>query len=423
MAKLHFHYSTMNAGKSTLLLQAAHNYRERGMEVFLLTARLDTRAGHGRIGSRIGLGQDAETFGGEDDLFAVIAAAHGKAQLACVFIDEAQFLTDKQVWQLARVVDDLGLPVMAYGLRVDFRGQLFPGSAALLALADSLREVRTICHCGRKALCVDDGSTDATYALLRTAAAADPRIRVLENPGKGPSDARNHGAAQASGELLAFCDADDLWATDKLAALEAAFADPACDGAFGRVSFFERRAEDARSVSSVPSAPLSIPMLLGENPVCTMSNIGLRARVFAQSGGLRREMVHNEDLDWLIRLVGMGARIDPLDRILVHYRVSRSGLSADIERMRAGRAMALESAACFGFQPDAQAEAVHLRYLARRALRVGLGGTTALGLALRGLALAPARFLTPMHRGCGTLAGALIAPALPAPMRRALFSR
>ncbi|SDG73685.1 thymidine kinase [Alloyangia pacifica] len=154
MAKLHFNYSTMNAGKSTLLLQAAHNYRERGMEVFLLTARLDTRAGHGRIGSRIGLGQEAETFDGEDDLFALISTVHQKTPLACVFIDEAQFLTEEQVWQLARVVDDLGLPVMAYGLRVDFRGQLFPGSAALLALADSLREVRTICHCGRKATMV-----------------------------------------------------------------------------------------------------------------------------------------------------------------------------------------------------------------------------------------------------------------------------
>ncbi|MBE9636673.1 thymidine kinase [Salipiger mangrovisoli] len=163
MAKLHFHYSTMNAGKSTLLLQAAHNYRERGMEVFLLTAQLDTRAGLGRIGSRIGLGQEAETFGTEDDLFAVIAAAHDKTPLACVFIDEAQFLSEEQVWQLARVVDDLGLPVMAYGLRVDFRGQLFPGSAALLALADSLREVRTICHCGRKATMVirQDGSGKA----------------------------------------------------------------------------------------------------------------------------------------------------------------------------------------------------------------------------------------------------------------------
>ncbi|ANT60654.1 thymidine kinase [Salipiger sp. CCB-MM3] len=154
MAKLHFHYSTMNAGKSTLLLQAAHNYRERGMEVFLLTAKLDTRAGQGRIGSRIGLGQEAETFAAEDDLFAMIAAAREATPLACIFIDEAQFLTEEQVWQLARVVDDLKLPVMAYGLRVDFRGKLFPGSAALLALADTLREVRTICHCGRKATMV-----------------------------------------------------------------------------------------------------------------------------------------------------------------------------------------------------------------------------------------------------------------------------
>ena len=154
MAKLYFHYSTMNAGKSTLLLQAAHNYRERGMEVWLLTAALDTRAGRGRIESRIGIGEDAETWGAQDDLFARIAARLAQGPCACVFLDEAQFLTRDQVWQLARAVDDLGVPVMCYGLRVDFRGELFPGSAALLALADEMREVRTICHCGRKATMV-----------------------------------------------------------------------------------------------------------------------------------------------------------------------------------------------------------------------------------------------------------------------------
>ncbi|EPX82259.1 thymidine kinase [Salipiger mucosus] len=154
MAKLHFHYSTMNAGKSTLLLQAAHNYRERGMQVCLLTAALDTRAGEGRIGSRIGLGQPAEVFAPGDDLLARLSARLDEGPLACIFVDEAQFLTKAQVWQLARVVDDLGVPVMAYGLRVDFRGQLFPGSAELLALADEMREVRTICHCGRKATMV-----------------------------------------------------------------------------------------------------------------------------------------------------------------------------------------------------------------------------------------------------------------------------
>lgn len=154
MAKLYFHYSTMNAGKSTLLLQAAHNYRERGMETMLLTAALDGRAGAGRIGSRIGIGAPAETFADGDDLFARVADRQATGPLACVFVDEAQFLSPAQVWQLARVADDLSVPVMAYGLRVDFRGALFPGSAALLALADDLREVRTICHCGRKATMV-----------------------------------------------------------------------------------------------------------------------------------------------------------------------------------------------------------------------------------------------------------------------------
>ncbi|MEZ5751612.1 MAG: thymidine kinase [Paracoccaceae bacterium] len=154
MAKLYFHYSTMNAGKSTILLQAAHNYRERGMETYLLTAQFDNRAGEGRIASRIGIGEAADTFAPGDDLGAKIAARLAAGPCACVFIDEAQFLSPEQVWQLARVVDDLRVPVMCYGLRVDFRGTLFPGSAALLALADEMREVRTICHCGRKATMV-----------------------------------------------------------------------------------------------------------------------------------------------------------------------------------------------------------------------------------------------------------------------------
>jgi len=154
MAKLYFHYSTMNAGKSTVLLQASHNYIERGMQTYLLTARFDRRAGEGRIVSRIGIGVEADTFDETDDLFAKISARLEAGPCACVFIDEAQFLTKEQVWGLARAVDDLNVPIMAYGLRVDFRGELFPGSAALLALADEMREVRTICHCGRKATMV-----------------------------------------------------------------------------------------------------------------------------------------------------------------------------------------------------------------------------------------------------------------------------
>lgn len=154
MAKLYFHYSTMNAGKSTLLLQASHNYRERGMDTYLLTARFDDRAGEGRIASRIGIEAPADTYDTDTDLFAAIETRLAQGEVACVFIDEAQFLTRTQVWQLARAVDDLGVPVMCYGLRVDFRGELFPGSAALLALADEMREARTICHCGKKATMV-----------------------------------------------------------------------------------------------------------------------------------------------------------------------------------------------------------------------------------------------------------------------------
>lgn len=154
MAKLYFHYSTMNAGKSTLLLQASHNYREGGMATYLITAQFDNRAGDGRITSRIGIGEPAHTFAADENMFVKLANRFSAGTVACVFIDEAQFLTKQQVWQLACAVDDLNVPIMCYGLRVDFRGELFPGSAALLAWADEMREVRTICFCGRKATMV-----------------------------------------------------------------------------------------------------------------------------------------------------------------------------------------------------------------------------------------------------------------------------
>jgi len=154
MAKLYFHYATMNAGKSTMLLQASYNYQERGMRTAIFTAALDDRAGQGKVASRIGLSSDAIPFGSSDDLFETIKEMHAREPLACVFVDEAQFLTSEQVWQLARVSDHVGIPVMAYGLRTDFQGKLFPGSLELLAIADELREVRTICFCGRKATMV-----------------------------------------------------------------------------------------------------------------------------------------------------------------------------------------------------------------------------------------------------------------------------
>ena len=152
MAKLYFYYSAMNAGKTTNLLQSAHNYRERGMRVLILTPRLDDRSGSGTIASRIGLRAQGRAFGRDENLEQLVRediAAHGK--LDCVLVDEAQFLSKAQVWQLSDVVDALHIPVLCYGLRTDFRGELFEGSAALLAWADELEEIKTICHSGRKA--------------------------------------------------------------------------------------------------------------------------------------------------------------------------------------------------------------------------------------------------------------------------------
>lgn len=154
MAKLYFSYSAMNAGKTTILLQASHNYNERGMNTLLLTAQLDDRAGAGTIASRIGLSSQAQTFHAETDLVQLITHAHQQAHLSCILVDEAQFLTSAQVWDLAAVADTMKIPVMCYGLRTDFQGNLFEGSATLLAVADNLREIRTICHCGSKATMV-----------------------------------------------------------------------------------------------------------------------------------------------------------------------------------------------------------------------------------------------------------------------------
>jgi thymidine kinase len=153
VAKLYFYYSTMNAGKSTALLQSSHNYRERGMRTLVYTAELDRRGG-GKVHSRIGLESEARHFAPGTDLYQEIEAAHRREPVSCVLLDEAQFLTRQQVDDLAMVVDRLSIPVLCYGLRTDFRGELFAGSARLLALADELIELKTICHCGRKATMV-----------------------------------------------------------------------------------------------------------------------------------------------------------------------------------------------------------------------------------------------------------------------------
>ncbi len=162
MAKLYFYYSAMNAGKSTILLQSSYNYRERGMNTLILQPEIDTRFGSGTVASRIGISAEARTFHLNENLFHIVEHELEKRPLHCVLVDEAQFLTQLQAKQLSDVCDTLNIPVLAYGLRTDFQGNLFEGSQQLLAWADTMVEVKTICHCGRKATMVlrigEDGS-------------------------------------------------------------------------------------------------------------------------------------------------------------------------------------------------------------------------------------------------------------------------
>ncbi|OOR99308.1 thymidine kinase [Haemophilus paracuniculus] len=151
MAKLYFYYSAMNAGKSTHLLQASYNYQERGMKTLVYTTAIDDRYGIGKVSSRIGISQDAHLFREDSDLFKEIEIAHQREKLSAILIDEAQFLTKKQVYQLSDVVDQLKIPVLCYGLRTDFQSELFEGSQYLLAWADELNELKTVCDCGKKA--------------------------------------------------------------------------------------------------------------------------------------------------------------------------------------------------------------------------------------------------------------------------------
>ena len=154
MAKLYFYYSSMNAGKSTSLLQSSYNYRERGMNTLVLAPAFDDRFGVGKVASRIGIETEATTFRADDDLYALVEDKNLAEALHCVLIDEAQFLTKQQVFELGEITDRLNIPVLAYGLRTDFQGEPFEGSKYLLAWSDNLKELKAICHCGRKATMV-----------------------------------------------------------------------------------------------------------------------------------------------------------------------------------------------------------------------------------------------------------------------------
>ena len=288
-------------------------------------------------------------------------------------------------------------------------------------IADTLTSIRTQSFTNWEAICVGDRPSSACLSVVLDHIAQDHRIRVASSPFDGPSAARNYGAELAKGDILTFCDADDLWHKDKLAQLDEALQLASTDAVFGQIRFFTDQPGDSQTCSTVPTAPLTIQDLLAENPVCTMSNLSIRREVFRAIGGLDTSTVHNEDLELLIRLAGEGFTIEGVNQFQVWYRTSAGGLSSDLNAMRAGRAYAVKTAASYGVFPSRSSEAVYLRYLARRALRLGHQGQ-ALSYTGKGLSLHARSFLLPLRRGLPTATGAALAPILPQAIKRALFS-
>ncbi|WGW02403.1 glycosyltransferase family 2 protein [Tropicibacter oceani] len=301
---------------------------------------------------------------------------------------------------------------------------VIPAHNASATLNQTLAALRAQTWDKWEAFVIDDGSTDGTRDMATAWAALDPRIRVHANPGKGPSAARNFAALDlARGDVLAFCDADDIWLPGKLLDVAEAILGAGADAAYGRIGFFSHDPACVQSRSSVPQGRVTLPMLLGENPVGTMSNLSLLREVYVGLGGLRDDMVHNEDLEFLIRLVGMQHALIGLDRDHVLYRLSPAGLSANLGAMRAARDVALATADLFGYAPTAAHEAIHLRYLARRALRLDAPTRELWSLVGQGLRSDPAAFLLPLRRGGLIALAAALRPVLPKRLRHTLFRR
>ncbi len=271
---------------------------------------------------------------------------------------------------------------------------------------------------------VDDGSADNSLAVALAMAAFDARIRVVSQDNAGPAAARNLGVELARGALLAFLDADDIWHEDKLACHRAFHnAQPNVGVSYARIAFLEAgraAGTTARTESTVPAGPLTVTQLIGENPVCTTSNIVVTRACINAVGGFRAGMVYAEDQEWLARVAAQGFSVCGIDRLLVEYRLSPTGLSSNLRRMHRGwRRLAYQYRASIDL---AAAEAVYCRYLARRALRNGGPAADALNFALHGMRRNASAFLADRRRGGLTLAGALVGVLLPAAARARLFA-
>jgi hypothetical protein len=271
---------------------------------------------------------------------------------------------------------------------------------------------------------IDDGSTDASLARMLDLANLDERIRVLSTPNAGVAETRNLGASLARGALLAFLDADDIWRPTKLAAHRALHAaNPDIGVSYAQISFLEAGTTPggaARTTSTVPAAPLGVADLIGENPVCTASNIVVTRICFDTVGGFDATMRHAEDQEWLARVAACTFPIVGIDQLLVEYRLSPAGLSSDLTSMFSGwRRMVAQHGDSID---QGAAEAVFCRYLARRALRDGRPSGEAMRFAVRGMMRNASAFLDDPRRGGMTLAGAMLSPLIPTAMRSRIFA-
>ncbi|WP_379545343.1 glycosyltransferase family 2 protein [Qipengyuania sp. DSG2-2] len=271
---------------------------------------------------------------------------------------------------------------------------------------------------------VDDGSTDRSLHVMRELAGQDSRIRLISQTNAGVSAARNLGAEMARGELLAFLDSDDCWESDKLAIHDMCHqADPAIAASYAMIAFCTVSSSSElkpRVYSSVPSGCLSVAQLVGENPVCSTSNLVVNREAFTAAGGFRRGMQHAEDQEFLARFAAKGGRIQGIDRHLVNYRMSADGLSADLAAMYDGWRILAREYVSPAELPGA--EALYCRYLARRALRTGGPAAEALRFAMAGLRLDAGQFLADRKRGGLTLLCAFAGVVMPGAMRRRVFA-
>jgi glycosyltransferase involved in cell wall biosynthesis len=275
-----------------------------------------------------------------------------------------------------------------------------------------------------EAICVDDGSTDDTLSLLEDYATWDHRIRVIRQRNAGPSEARNTGVTHALADHVAFLDADDIWPRKKLASVWSVLTtQPQAKAVFGQAAFFLDDPSVPTATSTVRPGFARLADLIGENPVCTLSNLTVSRDAFLDSGGFDVSMRYAEDLEWLIRAQMKGLKIFGTPELHVCYRTSMYGLSSDLAAMHDGWTQAIQSAG--NKLTDRQmraAEATHLRYLARRALRTSAPSGVALRLMARGVRLSPFTFLGDGHRGLLTLVGCLVAPLCPAALRNRIFA-